>query len=122
MPTRDISITAEQVAANAVMAGCRPEYMPVVLAAVKAHLHPLGNAHCVTATLTGASQMVIVNGPVRQQLGIMCGAGAFGSWFACKRDYRSRRPARSEERRSERSRRSRSSSLLKPFSVFVLPR
>jgi hypothetical protein len=78
IPTRDIEITAEQVAANAVMAGCLPAYMPVVFAAVQAHLHRLGNAHCVTATLTGASQMVIVNGPVRREIGINCGPGALG--------------------------------------------
>lgn len=78
VPTRDLAITVEQVATNAVMAGCRPEYMPVVLAAARAHFHPLGNSHCVAATLAGASQMVMVNGPIRQELGIMCQEGAFG--------------------------------------------
>jgi hypothetical protein len=78
VPSRDLDITAEHVAINAVMAGCRPEYMPVVLSAVRGHLDPMGNSHCVTATLTGASQLVIVNGPVRQTLGISCGEGAFG--------------------------------------------
>jgi hypothetical protein len=39
--SRDIDVTAEVVAANAVMAGCRPEYMPAVLAAVRVHLSPL---------------------------------------------------------------------------------
>ena len=35
MPSRKVSVTAEKVAINAVMAGCRPEYLPVVIAAVK---------------------------------------------------------------------------------------
>jgi hypothetical protein len=69
LPSRDITVYAEHVAAAAVMAGCLPEYMPAVLAAARAHLSPLGNAHCVLATL---------NGPVRAKLGVLCGAGAFG--------------------------------------------
>lgn len=76
--TRDLQITLEQVAVNAVMAGCRLEYMPLVLAASRAFLHPLGNAHCVAATLAGASQLVIVNGPIRGELGILCREGVFG--------------------------------------------
>lgn len=78
IPSRDITVRAEHVAAAAVMAGCLPEYMPVVLAATRGHLSPLGNAHCVLATLTGALQTVILNGPVRTQLGVLCGEGAFG--------------------------------------------
>ena len=78
VPTREITVTAEQVAINAVMAGCRPEYMPVVLAAVRAHLSPKGNCHSTTATLGGAVHIVIVNGPVRNDLGILCREGAFG--------------------------------------------
>ena len=38
VPTREVVVTAEQVAINAVMAGCRADYMPVVVAAVRAHL------------------------------------------------------------------------------------
>jgi hypothetical protein len=81
--TRDIVATAEHVAINAVMAGCRADYMPVVLAAARAMLQPDANAHCVTATLAGAAQALIVNGPIRQQLDINSGLGCFGpGWRA----------------------------------------
>jgi len=78
VPSRDIEITAEVVAANAVMAGCSVEHMPTVLAAARAHLSPLGNSHCVTATIMGAAQIVILNGPIRTRLGVISGDGAFG--------------------------------------------
>lgn len=81
VPTREVIVTAEQTAINAVMAGCKPEYMPVVVAAVRAHLSEKGNCHSTTGTLSGAAQAVIVNGPVRRELGIECGSGCFGPGF-----------------------------------------
>lgn len=81
VPTREVTVTAEHAAINAVMAGCRPEYFPVVVAAVRAHLHEMGNCHSTTGTLSGAVQVVIVNGPIRNELGIACGAGCFGPGF-----------------------------------------
>ena len=81
VPTRDVVVTAEKVAINAVMAGCRPEYFPVVLAAVRAFLQPSANAHSTTATLAGAAHAVIVNGPVRHELGIHGGQACFGPGF-----------------------------------------
>ncbi|MCW2549980.1 MAG: hypothetical protein JWN96_4440 [Mycobacterium sp.] len=83
VPTRDVVVTAEHVAINAVMAGCRADYMPVVVAAVRAHLQDKGNCHSTTGTMSGAAQVVIVNGPVRRELDINCGAGCFGpGWRA----------------------------------------
>ena len=70
VPTREVRVTAEQAAINAVMAGCRPEYFPVVVAAVRAHLHEKANCHSTTGTLSGAVQAVVVNGPVRGRIGI----------------------------------------------------
>jgi hypothetical protein len=81
VPTRDVVVTAEKVAINAVMAGCRDEYFPLVLAAVRAHLQPLGNSHSTTATLGGAAQAVIVNGPVRNQIDLHSGQACFGPGF-----------------------------------------
>ena len=81
VPTREVTCTAEQAAVNAVMAGCRPEYFPAVVAAVRAHLHPKGNCHSTTGTLSGAAQAVIINGPVRNELGVASGAGCFGPGF-----------------------------------------
>jgi hypothetical protein len=72
------TITAEHVAINAVMAGCLPEYMPVVFAAVRALTQPAAYCHSTTATLANPAQLVIVNGPVRQELGIHCEQGCFG--------------------------------------------
>lgn len=83
VPTREVTVTAEHVAINAVMAGCRADYLPVVVAAVRAHLSEKGNCHSTTGTLSGAAQVVIVNGPARQALDINCTAGCFGpGWRA----------------------------------------
>lgn len=81
VPTREVVVTAEHAAINAVMAGCKPEYMPVVVAALRAHLSEKGNSHSTTGTLSGASQAVLVNGPVRSELGIECGNACFGPGF-----------------------------------------
>lgn len=81
VPTRSVTVTAEKVAINAVMAGCKPEYFPVVVAAVRAILQPLANAHSTTATLAGAAHAVIVNGPVRSQIGIESGQACLGPGF-----------------------------------------
>src|SRR5947209_14471728 len=45
VPTREVTVTAEHVAINAVMAGCRFDYMPTVVAACRAHLREKGNCH-----------------------------------------------------------------------------
>jgi len=83
VPTREVTVTAEHVAINAVMAGCKAEYMPVVVAAVEALLDPDANLHSTTATLAGAAHAVIVNGPIRNDLDVNCKAGCFGpGWRA----------------------------------------
>ncbi len=75
--------TVEKIAVNAVMAGCRPEYLPVVLAAVEAICDEAFDLHGVAATTNAPSPLLIVNGPVRAALDINCGAGVFGSgWRA----------------------------------------
>ncbi|MEI8000920.1 MAG: hypothetical protein WCI50_06175 [Actinomycetes bacterium] len=81
VPTREVTVTAEDAAVNAVMAGCLPEYFPVVVAAVRAHLDEKGNCHSTTGTLSGAAHAVIVNGPVREQIGVASGAGCLGPGF-----------------------------------------
>ena len=83
VPTREVVVTAEHAAINAVMAGCRAEYMPVVVAAVRAHLHEKANCHSTTGTLSGAAQIVVVNGPARQELDVQCEGACFGpGWRA----------------------------------------
>jgi hypothetical protein len=69
-PVRRRRITAEKVAIAAVMAGCLPEYLPVVVAIVKAMCEPEFGLHGVTASTGGSAPFVVVNGPVRRALGM----------------------------------------------------
>ena len=70
--------TVEKVAINAVMAGCRPEYMPVVLAVVEAALKPEFSMHGLLATLGFAGPVVIANGPVTKRIGMNSKGNALG--------------------------------------------
>jgi hypothetical protein len=70
--------TVEKVAINAVMAGCRPEYLPVVLTALEAVCTDAFNAHGVMSTTMGASPVIVVNGPIRQRIGMNMRLGALG--------------------------------------------
>lgn len=70
--------TVEKVAVNAVMAGCRPEYMPVVLTALEAALDLGFTLHGVTCSTCFASPVVVVNGPVARRLGMNAGLNALG--------------------------------------------
>jgi hypothetical protein len=70
--------TVEKVAINAVMAGCKPEYMPVVLAALEAALEPVFTLHGVLATTYSSSPIIIVNGPIARKIGMNSGINALG--------------------------------------------
>ena len=73
----------EKIAVNAVMAGCKPEFLPVVIAGVRAMCDERVSLHGVQGTTHTATPLFIINGPVRQQLDINCAAGVFGSgWRA----------------------------------------
>ncbi|HWM76210.1 MAG TPA: hypothetical protein VNS56_01430 [Methylomirabilota bacterium] len=75
--------TVEKIAVNAVMAGCRPEYLPVVVAGVEAMCEDAFDLHGVSATTNFHSPLFIVNGPARKALDINCAAGVFGpGWRA----------------------------------------
>jgi len=78
MPPRQGVVTLEILAVNAVMAGCRPEYFPVVVAAVEAMLDPTFNLFAVQATTHPCAPCLIVNGPIARELGINARYGAFG--------------------------------------------
>jgi hypothetical protein len=69
-PVRRRRITAEKVAIAAVMAGCLPEYMPVVVAVVKAMCEPTFGMHGCTASTGGSAPMIVVNGPIRKAIGM----------------------------------------------------
>lgn len=73
--------TVEKVAINAVMAGCRPQYMPVVLAALRALIQPQFNLAGVQGTTHPVTPFLLVNGPIRARIGINCGSGVFGQGF-----------------------------------------
>src|SRR5690349_13949947 len=74
--------TVELIAANAVMAGCRPQHMPLLIAAVEAMVEPQFNLYGCQATTHCVAPLVIVNGPLAQSLNIHSGAGCFepGPW------------------------------------------
>ncbi|HSV06879.1 MAG TPA: hypothetical protein VLI07_10215 [Candidatus Binatus sp.] len=69
-PVRQRLLTAEKVAVNSVMAGCLPDYFPVVAAAVQAMCEEPFLLHGATASTGGSAPVVIVNGPVRRAIGM----------------------------------------------------
>jgi hypothetical protein len=81
LPPRQGEATVERVAVNAVMAGCRPEYLPVVLAAVEALADPLFNLDSVQATTHPVAPLLVVNGPIAREIGLNAGYNAFGQGF-----------------------------------------
>lgn len=75
--------TVEKVAINAVMAGCRPEYMPVIIAALKAMSEPEFNLFGSQITTAAIAPLIVINGPIRKKLDINCGYGCLGpGWRA----------------------------------------
>jgi hypothetical protein len=81
MPPLWRGATLEVLAVNAVMAGCRPEYFPVVVAAVEALLDPAFNLYGVQATTHPVAPLVVVSGPYGRRIGVHAGAGCFGPGF-----------------------------------------
>lgn len=79
VPPRWGGLTREVLAVNMVMAGCRPEYGPVVEAAMLALCHAPFNLNGVQATTHMASPLLVVNGPVRREIGMNAGCNVFGS-------------------------------------------
>ena len=80
---RAVSITAEKVAINAVLAGCRPEYMPIVVAAVEGIADPRWSYHGPGTSTAGAGVLMIVNGPIARELDVNAGDNLFGpGWRA----------------------------------------
>ena len=63
-------LTIEKVAINAVMAGCRPEYLPVVIAAAEAACDPAFNLHGVATSTHFSAPLIVVHGPIRARLAI----------------------------------------------------
>ena len=80
---RQVAISAEKVAINAVMAGCRPEYMPVVVAAIEGIADPRWGYHGPATSTGSAAVLTIVNGPIARRLDVNAGDNLFGpGWRA----------------------------------------
>ena len=78
VPPDLVPCTVEKVAVNAVLAGCLPEHLPVVLAAVQAACTDAFNMHGLLATTYFSSPVLVVNGPVTSALGMGSGVNALG--------------------------------------------
>jgi hypothetical protein len=81
IPPRFGAATPIRVAANAVMAGCKPEYFPLVLLALEALAEEQYNLYGTQATTHPCTPMLIFNGPVAKELGINAGSNAMGNYF-----------------------------------------
>ena len=78
VPPDMVECTVEKIAINAVLAGCKPDYLPVVIAAVEAACTDQFNAHGLLATTMPSGPVMIVNGPIRRALGMNSGINVFG--------------------------------------------
>jgi len=70
--------TVEKLAIAAVMAGCRKEYLPVIIAAVQALAEPQFNLLGIQTTTNPVAPLLVINGPIRNELDVNCGRGALG--------------------------------------------
>jgi len=78
IPPDLVETTVEKIAINTVMAGCKPEYLPVVLAAIEAACTDEFNMHGLLCTTMGVGPIIIVNGPIRREIGMNSGMNVFG--------------------------------------------
>jgi len=78
VPPDLVACSVEKVAVNAVMAGCRPEYLPVILAAVEAACTEEFNMHGLLATTMPSGPILIINGPIRNEIGMNSGINVLG--------------------------------------------
>ncbi len=83
IPPQWAELTVEKLAVNAIMAGCKPEYMPVLIAAIRGMCEPSFNLYGVQATTNPVGPMLVVNGPVGKRIGLKADTGALGpGWRA----------------------------------------
>ena len=78
VPPNLVECTVEKVAVNSVMAGCRPEYLPVVLAALEAVCTDEFNMHGILATTMGVGPVFVVNGPITAEIDMNSGVNVLG--------------------------------------------
>ena len=83
IPPKNGAATVEKIAINAVMAGCRPEYLPLLIAAIEAIVRPEYNLYGRQTTTHPGAHLVIINGPIRHELDVNCKHNVFGhGWRA----------------------------------------
>ena len=83
VPPKNGVATTENIAINAVMAGCRPEYLPVIIAAVEAMVDPEYSLYGRQTTTHPGAHLLIVHGPIRKELDANCKDNVFGQgWRA----------------------------------------
>ena len=78
IPPNLVPATVEKIAINAVLAGCKPDYLPVVIAGIEAICNDTFNGHGVFATTMGATPVMIINGPIRNRLEMNMGMSSLG--------------------------------------------
>jgi hypothetical protein len=78
IPPRGGQATVRQIAVNSVMAGCRPEYLPVVVTAIRCIVRPEWNLQAIQATTHPAAPLVVIHGPIAERIGANWGYGCFG--------------------------------------------
>ena len=77
-PATSLDLTIKGAAVNAVMAGCLPEYFPIVVAAFEAMAKEPFNFHASTASTGGSAPLLVVSGPIVNEIGMNSGANLFG--------------------------------------------
>ncbi|MCG8542712.1 MAG: TlpA family protein disulfide reductase, partial [Alphaproteobacteria bacterium] len=81
LPPKGGRATVEKIAVSAVMAGCRPEYLPVLIAAVEAVAEPRYNLYGRQTTTHPGAHLIVINGPIRDELDVNCGQNVLGQGF-----------------------------------------
>jgi len=81
LPPRQGEATVEKIAINAVMAGCEPRYLPLVIASIQAIADPRFNADAMQATTHPCAPLLIFNGPLAREAGINSGYNCYGQGF-----------------------------------------
>jgi hypothetical protein len=83
IPPRNGAATVEKIAINAIMAGCRPEYLPVIITAIEALVQPQYNLYGRETTTHPGAHLLIIHGPIRKELDVNCRQNLFGhGWRA----------------------------------------
>jgi len=81
VPPRKGALTIELIAVHAAMAGCKPEFMPLLIALIEAIREPVFDWISQATTTSPVFPLIIVNGPIVRELGIACGQGAVGGGY-----------------------------------------